>query len=303
MKKKNCIILVGFGKSGKRYFKIIKKKRFDIIVIRKSTKKIIYKKKNISFKSEDIKKISLENVNLVIIATPLESHWKYLNFFLRKKVDILIEKPVIRSKSHFFKLSRLIKKYKNNFYINHSDLYNKNFLSLIENIDYKKIQKISFNYGNNKNKYKSNKKIFPTTDWLPHILCIIIFFLKKISNYKISYFHRKIKNNLIYEKTLIKFYSKNVLSKVFFSNFPGTKLRNFILESPNFRFNFDGLKNNNYIINSGKKIVSQHNPKRTYDNLINIILSNRGKKKYNDFYYFRSYFMIWNKINIQLSKL
>jgi prephenate dehydrogenase len=45
MSKKKIIILVGFGTAGKRYFNAIKKKNLDLIIIRKSNKKIIYKKK------------------------------------------------------------------------------------------------------------------------------------------------------------------------------------------------------------------------------------------------------------------
>ena len=301
MNKKKIIILVGFGTAGKRYFNAIKKKNLDLIIIRKSNKKIIYKKKNISIQSKNIKKISLKNVIAVIIATPVESHWRYLKFFLKKKIDIIIEKPVINNKTYFFKLEKLIKKFNNNFYINHSDLYNKNLLSLVKNINFRKIYKLNFYYGNNKNKYKN--KNYPTADWLPHILSIIIYFSKNISHYKFLYFYRKVIDNLIYEKTLIKFYSKYSVSEVFFSNFPGTKLRTFTVKSNNYILNFDGLKNNNYLVSDNKKLLAKYNSRRTFDNLIDIALSNINKKKYNDFYLLKNYFMIWNKINIELSKL
>jgi predicted dehydrogenase len=300
--KKKIIMLVGFGTIGKRYFNIIKKKNFEIIVIRKSNKKLIYKKKNICFKYRDISKITLKNISLVIIASPLETHWKYLKFFLNKKIDILIEKPVIENKSQFFKLERLIKKFDNNFYINHTDLYNKNFLSLVKKINTKKIHKIIFYYGNNKNNYKNDKKKFPFTDWLPHMLSIIIYLSKKISFYKIFYFRREIIDNQVYEKILVKFYSKYSESEVFFSNFPGIKSRTFKIESKNFFLNFDGLKNNNYLVTARNKFSVNHNSKRTFNNLIDIALSNFNKKIHNDFYLFKRYFMIWHKINIELSK-
>lgn len=220
---------------------------------------------------------------------------------MKKKIDIVIEKPVINTKTYFFKLEKLIKKFNNNFYINHSDLYNKNFLFLVKNINFRKIRKINFYYGNNKNKYKN--KNYPTADWLPHILSIIIYFSKNISHYKFLYFYRKKINNLIYEKTLIKFYSKNSVSEVFFSNFPGTKLRTFTVKSNNYILNFDGLKNNNYLVSDKKKLLAKYNSRRTFDNLFDIVLSNINKKKYNDFYLLKNYFMIWNKINIELSKL
>lgn len=222
---------------------------------------------------------------------------------MEKKLDIIIEKPVINNKTYFFKLEKLIKKFNNNFYINHSDLNNKNFLSLVKNINFRKIYKINFHYGNNKNKYKYKYTNYPTADWLPHILSIIIFFSKTISHYKFLYFYRKIIDNLIYEKTLIKFYSKYLVSEFFFSNFPGTKLRTFTVKSNNYILNFDGLKNNNYLVSDNKKLLAIYNSRKTFDNLIDIALFNINKKKYNDFYLLKNYFMIWNKINIELFKL
>ena len=98
------------------------------------------KNKNISSQSANIKKILLKYVIAVIIATPVESHWKYLKFFW-KKIDIVTEKPVINNKAYFFKLEKLNKKFKNNFYINHTDLYYKNFLSLVKILILEKITK------------------------------------------------------------------------------------------------------------------------------------------------------------------
>jgi hypothetical protein len=79
-------------------------------------------------------------------------------------------------------------------------------------------------------------------------------------------------------------------------------LRTFTAKSNNYLLNFDGLKNNNYLVLAGKKLLSKYSSKRTFDNLIDIILSNINQKKYNDFYLLKNYFMIWNKINIDLSK-
>ena len=247
------IIIIGYGVAGKRYFRALKKKNIDLLIVSKSKKKIFYKKKNISIIYQDIKNIVFENVVAVIIASPLETHWFYLKIFLTKNIDIIIEKPVINNLTHFNKLKKLIKKFRNNFYINHSDLYNKNFLTLIKGKNFATIKKINFYYGNNRNKYKIKENKYPVSDWLPHVLAITVFLLKRINNYKILFFYREIKNNLIYEKILMQLYSENIASNFYFSNFPGTAQRNFLIELKNGYLNFDAYNNKSCSLMSGKK--------------------------------------------------
>lgn len=298
------IIIIGYGVAGKRYFRALKKKNIDLLIVSKSKKKIFYKKKNISIIYQDIKNILFEDVKAVIIASPLETHWFYLKIFLRKNVDIIIEKPVINNLSHFNKLKKLIKNFRNNFYINHSDLYNKNFLTLIKKKKFTSIKKINFYYGNNKNKYNIKENKRPISDWLPHVLAITVFFLKKINNYKILYFYREIKNNLIYEKILIQLYSGIIVSNFYFSNFPDTNQRNFLIELENGYLNFDAYNNKNYSSFSGKKSFLNVISKNTFDNLIDVLLFNINRQKSNnDFYLFEKYFMIQLKINSHLLRL
>ena len=178
--KRKKIIIVGFGVAGKRYFEILKKKDIDILILRKSKNKIFYKNKNIVISKKDLKNTLLKKINLIIIASPVKTHWYYLNIFLRLNLDVVVEKPVVYSTYQFNQLKSLIKKFDNNFYINHSDLYNQNFINLFKNQKYRKIKKIVFHYGNDKNSYKATKHESPILDWLPHILSIIVFFLKDI---------------------------------------------------------------------------------------------------------------------------
>ena len=179
LKKRTKIIIIGFGIAGRRYFEILKKKKIDILIVRKSNNKIYYEGKDISLSKNNLKKILLSQIDAVIIASPVKTHWHYLKIFLKKKLSIIVEKPVIDSAKQFSQLKNLIAKFKNNFYINHSDLYSKHLKLLIKNHKFQNIKKIKFNYGNNNKKYHLSEKIFPLLDWLPHILAILIFFFKR----------------------------------------------------------------------------------------------------------------------------
>jgi predicted dehydrogenase len=295
-KKRKKVIVIGFGTTGKRYFQILKKKNVDILILRKSKKKIFYKNKNIAITQIDLMNISLSNIDLAIISSPVKTHWYYLKIFLKLKLDIIVEKPVINTTSQFKKLKHLIKKFNNNFYINHSDLYNQNLHKLIKNLKNRKINKIIFNYGNDKNSYNVSSDNGPTQDWLPHILAIIIFFVKEISKFKILYYSKVTKKGLVYEKSIFQIRYKKIISDVYFSNFPGNNLRTFKLYFNNGHINFDSYYNNNYILYKKRKLKYNLKPKKTFDNLINIALKNLKKKKHSDFYLFEKYFKIYQKI-------
>ena len=294
--KRKKIIIVGFGVAGRRYFEILKKKDVDILILRKSKNKIFYKNSNITISRKYLKNTLLKNIDLVIIASPVKSHWYFLNIFLKLKLDIIIEKPVVYSTFQFNKLKNLIKKFDNNFYINHSDLYNQNFINLFKNQKYKKIKKIVFHYGNNKNIYEAKNHDGPILDWLPHILSIIIFLLKNISNFKIESFSRVIKKGLIYEKSIFYLSFKKMIAKVHFSNFPKKNLRTFRLYYEDGHINFDSYNNKNFILHNKKKILYNFNSLKTFENLINIALKNINKKKQNDFSLFEKYFKTYQKI-------
>lgn len=298
----NSVLIIGFGIAGKRFFKILKKKKIDILVLRKSNKKIIYQKKNISLIYKKFNRMKLNKFDGVIISSPPETHWKYLNILLKENIDIIVEKPVIDEIFYLPMLKKLFKNFNNNFYINHSDLYDRNFKSMVVSKKiFKDIKEIKFNYGNGKNKYKNSLKKTPTNDWLPHVLAVIYFFLKKIDNYRICSFTRKIINNLIYEKTLIKFYSRGVVSTMSFSNFPNRCKRNFSVKFSRGMLNFDCYKKNSFIISNRKKIFFNENLNNSFENLIDCFLLNFKKKKKNtDFFLFNKYSKLYHSISEEL---
>jgi hypothetical protein len=132
---------------------------------------------------------------------------------LKKKIDIIVEKPVLNNLIFFYKLKKLIKNFRNNFYINHSDLYNKNFLALTKISNLKKIKKINFYYGNNKTKEVIvNQKVTTSNGW---VYLGNYNFNKNDSKHGIVLLSRN-KLNVVVES--IKFVAKNPVSAEYFNN-------------------------------------------------------------------------------------
>jgi hypothetical protein len=296
LKKRKKIIIIGFGIAGRRYFEILKKKNFDILIVRRSNNKIYYKGKDISLSKNNLKKILLSQIDAVIIASPAKTHWYYLKMFLKKKLSIVVEKPVIDNANQFRKLKKLISGFKNNFYINHSDLYSKHLKQLIKNCKFKNIKKIKINYGNNNKKYYTSEKILPLLNWLPHILAILIFFLKEISSYNIIFYKRVVKKGLVFEKSLIEFYTKKTKSEFYFSNFPKSNSRKFRLDYQKSYLVFDSYKNKSFINQGGRIAKTIYSPTKSFDNLVDIVLKNIGKNNNNDFPLYEKYFYIQQKL-------
>lgn len=298
------VIIIGFGKIGQRYFEILKKYKIKILVLRKTKKKVLHNNNNITKSFDYVKKLNKKTIDCVIIASPPETHWIYLNFFLKKKIDIIIEKPVITKNSEFLKLNKVMKEFNGIFLINHSDLYDSNFLELLKKkFDLGNIKKINFLYGNDDNRYQINNIKSPLLDWLPHILAIIIILLEKIDSYKIIFFKRLIKNDLVFEKVKINFISNNIKSFLVFSNFPSFKSRNILIKFSDGLINYDAYENNNYLIKNKKKIKFSLKRKTSFTNLIKSFFIMKEKNiKHNDYYIFKKYFKFFKKITLQNEK-
>ena len=276
--KKN-IIIIGYGVSGQRFFKYIKKiKKFNILkIIVKTKRKIFYNNKNICGIHKDIK--NLNNLNAVIIATPFNISFKYAKYFLQKKIPILIEKPFCQTILQSKKILNLQKKNNSSFLINYSDLYDPKYIKLI-NIGKKKIKKIKTiiaNYGNNRILYPIKKKYYPIQNWISHPVSIFISLFGQIKKFKIISYEILHKNNLIFERVKVRLIKKNLNLIFSFSNFPGEINRNIkvIGEKGFFKFN-SYVKKDNFIFCKKKLHIDSN--KNSIENILNIFLNNICKK-------------------------
>ena len=199
--------LVGYGKMGKIYAKEIKKKKeFKIVDILEHKK--ILKNPNVTKKFFKSKKI-----NLFIISSPINTHFKYLQLAYKVGGNIIIEKPLVENNNQFKKLKLLNKDYKKKVMIHHNDLLNLENISFMENLN--DCKKIEMFYGK-KELVNSYKK--PFFDWLPHPLSIIINLIGEPKKFKIIKYKKTVTNNLIIEKLKLIFNFNNFQIFLNFSN-------------------------------------------------------------------------------------
>jgi len=269
------LLLIGYGKVGKRYFSILeKKKNVKVIILRK--KKFISKK--------FINRIpNLKKISAAIICSPLDTHDYYSKKLIDNKIPFIIEKPISNNISHINFLKKESQKNKITVLVNYSDLFDPKLIKLISYVKKKinKLEKIKLNYGNNNNQYIYKNTISPLQDWLPHPISVITYLFNNIKNFKILSYKKKIdKNKNIYEKLLVNFYVKKVLIILNFSNFKFNKKRNINFVLKDTEINFDSYKENrNYIKNRNKKKIYKNSIK-SFDNVLNFFFKSIKERNY-----------------------
>ncbi len=139
------IIIVGFGTSGKYYLEMFKKLKLknDISILEKNiTRNSKTKNLNIYKNLDDVKK-SKQKFDYAIIATPSHLHFKFADFFLRQKANVLIEKPMVLKLEHAKKLIKVTEKFKVKCWVAFQNRYNKAIQKLRSEISKKKLGEIS----------------------------------------------------------------------------------------------------------------------------------------------------------------
>ena len=226
--------LIGYGKMGKIYAKEIKKKKeFKIVDILEH--KNILKNPNVIKKFFKSKKI-----NLFIISSPINTHFKYLQHAYKEKKNIIIEKPLVENNGQLKKLKLLNKDYKKKVMIHHNDLLNIENTNFIDKLsDCKKIEMF---YGK-KELVNSYKK--PFFDWLPHPLSIIINFIGEPKKFKILKYTKKVTNNLVLEELKLIFNFSKFQIFLNFSNDLKSPSKKIILYKNNKNKIYDGYAKKN----------------------------------------------------------
>ena len=226
--------LVGYGKMGKIYAKEIrKKKEFKIVDILEH--KNILKNPNVTKKFFKSKKI-----NLFIISSPINTHFKYLQLAYEGGKNIIIEKPLVENHNQFKKLKLLNKDYNKKIMIHHNDLLNLENISFMENLN--DCKKIEMFYGK-KELVNSYKK--PFFDWLPHPLSIIINLIGEPKKFKIIKYKKTVTNNLIIEKLKLIFNFNNFQIFLNFSNDLKSPSKKIIVYKNNKKKIYDGYAKKN----------------------------------------------------------
>ncbi len=148
MEKKVKVGIVGLGRVADHYYKLFSKKKIknvNIISIcdENNLTAKSYKKKFSSNYYNDYKNPSFyKNLDLVLILTPSGTHYKICEFFLKKKIHVLCEKPLTMTPDKSLKLFRLSKKYKKMCGVIFQNRFNQSIQLVKKYIDKKKFGKI-----------------------------------------------------------------------------------------------------------------------------------------------------------------
>ena len=110
--------LIGRGKMGKAFQgEIEKSNKFNLVKI--------FSKRDIRKKKQNIRKFFRSNIfDIIIITSPVDSHYQYLNYAMKNKKHIIVEKPLVENFNELKKLSKLNKNFKQKIMIHHNDILN-----------------------------------------------------------------------------------------------------------------------------------------------------------------------------------
>ncbi len=201
------ILVIGKGKWGKIVIKSLDKIS--------NIKQIINSKVN-------YKKISTKNIDWVFVLTPDQTHYKIVEFFLNKKINVFSEKPLTNSYAEALKLIKISKKKKVKLYIDDIEYYKRKKIGIRKNNFIIRVKKDSGTVESilNRLTYHDMYLLYPVISKLKK-LKIIIIDSKNILHFKLC----NIKYNFI-----------------FFYNLDSKTREHFINDVDLSKFHFDALK-------------------------------------------------------------
>ena len=154
-----------------------------------------YKKKNVQFsKLSQLEKINYKNIFLCI---PDKIKFKFINFFLNKNKNILVEKPVVLNELQIKKIEKICKKKKLKYYTAYNHRFEPNIIQLKKELKKKigKVYYVKMFYGNGtaklvKDSVWKDKNNGILEDLGSHLLDTCQFLFPKNKKFKFHYFKR-----------------------------------------------------------------------------------------------------------------
>ena len=127
MNNKLKVCLVGYGYWGPKLARNFQNSNFfNLVSISDKSKSNLTKAKKdfpLINASTDFKKLITSNIDLVVIATPTETHFEISKFALEKKKHILVEKPISLSTTDVLKLQKISRKNKKLIFVDYPFLF------------------------------------------------------------------------------------------------------------------------------------------------------------------------------------
>lgn len=233
------ILIVGLGNQGK--------KRINYF-----NKKFLFASFDPYNKNADFQKlylIPLDKFDSVFICTPDEEKYELIKYFLDKKKNTFVEKPLYLGKRKINQLYKLANLNKCILYTAYNHRFEPNLIRLKKELKFKENINIYYAklfYGNGtaidvkKSKWR-DKKLGVISDLLPHLIDILLFTLgdKKISNlkiHKVSSFENK-----SYDHAIISFLYSNIYVDMEISLCSWKNNFKYDLYSNKFSFHIDSL--------------------------------------------------------------
>ena len=227
--------LIGRGKMGKAFQgEIEKSNKFNLVKI--------FSKRDIRKKKQNIRKFFRSNIfDLIIITSPVDSHYKYLNYAMKNKKHIIVEKPLVENFNELKKLSKLNRNFKQKIMIHHNDILNFEKFKIFKK-SYKDSKKIEMVYGKKDIKNSTKKPYF---DWLPHPLALIVKYFGFPKKFKILNYSKIKKKSGFFEELKIEFSFKRLKIYLMFSNFLKNKTKKIFIFKNVKKEIYDGYKKKN----------------------------------------------------------
>ena len=227
--------LIGRGKMGKAFQgEIEKSNKFNLVKI--------FSKRDIRKKKQNIRKFFRSNIfDLIIITSPVDSHYKYLNYAMKNKKNIIVEKPLVKNFNELKKLSKLNRNFKQKIMIHHNDILNFEKFKIFKK-NYKDSKKIEMIYGKKDIKNSTKKPYF---DWLPHPLALIVKYFGFPKKFKILNYSKIKKKSGFFEELKIEFSFKRLKIYLMFSNFLKNKTKKIFIFKNVKKEIYDGYKKKN----------------------------------------------------------
>ena len=227
--------LIGRGKMGKAFQgEIEKSNKFNLVKI--------FSKRDIRKKKQNIRKFFRSNIfDLIIITSPVDSHYQYLNYAMKNKKHIIVEKPLVENFNELKKLSKLNRNFKQKIMIHHNDILNFEKYKIFKK-SYKNSKKIEMIYGKKDIKNSTKKPYF---DWLPHPLALIVKYFGFPKKFKILNYSKTKKESGLFEELKIEFSFKRLQIYLMFSNFLKNKTKKIFIFKNIKKEIYDGYKKKN----------------------------------------------------------
>lgn len=227
--------LIGRGKMGKAFQgEIEKSNKFNLVKI--------FSKRDIRKKKQNIRKFFRSNIfDLIIITSPVDSHYQYLNYAMKNKKHIIVEKPLVENFNELKKLSKLNRNFKQKIMIHHNDILNFEKYKIFKK-SYKDSKKIEMIYGKKDIKNSTKKPYF---DWLPHPLALIVKYFGFPKKFKILNYSKIKKGSGLFEELKIEFSFKRLQIYLMFSNFLKNKTKKIFIFKNVKKEIYDGYKKKN----------------------------------------------------------